>query len=180
VVQATLNACTPTNVAQMMQALDLIFQQHSLAFRHTFRALMLLLDLDLTGMPCGKKSEYATKGYQGEVGIRWGRQMGRVIAALYEEIVIDRLYPGNLHLTQAMRPLIEDLERTLTLDEEQRKHTIIRLDAGGGSLEEINWLLARGYQIHGKDISAARAESLAPFVQHWIEDPRQAGGLGSM
>jgi hypothetical protein len=30
VVQATLNACTSTNVAQMMLALDAIFQQHSL------------------------------------------------------------------------------------------------------------------------------------------------------
>ena len=70
VVQATLNACTSTNVAQMMEALDLIFQQQSLAFRHDFRALMLLLDIDLTGMPCGKKCEYAAKGYQGEVGIR--------------------------------------------------------------------------------------------------------------
>ena len=172
VVQATLNACTPTNVAQMMQALDLIFQQQSLAFRHDFRALMLLLDLDLTGMPCGKKCESATKGYQGEVGIRWGRQMGRVIAAPYEEIVIDRLYPGNLHLTQVIRPMIEDLERTLALDEEQRKRTIIRMDAGGGSLDEINWLLERGYQIHGKDISAARAESYAPFVKRWVADPQ--------
>jgi hypothetical protein len=54
----------------MMQALDAIFQRHSLAFRHDFHALMLLLDIDLTGMPCGKKCEYATKGYQGEAGIR--------------------------------------------------------------------------------------------------------------
>lgn len=30
VVQATLNACTSTNVAQMMEALDAIFQKHSL------------------------------------------------------------------------------------------------------------------------------------------------------
>jgi hypothetical protein len=37
VVQETLNAASSTNVAQMMQALDAIFQQHSLAFRHDFR-----------------------------------------------------------------------------------------------------------------------------------------------
>jgi hypothetical protein len=172
VVQATLNACTSTNVAEMMQALDAIFQRHSLAFRHDFHALMLLLDIDLTGMPCGKKCEYAIKGYQGEAGIRWGRQMGRVIAAPYEEVVIDRLYPGNLHLTQVIRPMIEDLERTLALDEEKRKRTIIRMDAGGGSLDEVNWLLERGYQIHGKDISAARAESFAPLVKRWVTDPQ--------
>jgi len=138
VVQATLNACTSANVAQMMQALDVIFQQHSLAFRHDFRAQVLLLDIDLTGMPCGKKCEYATKGYQGEAGIRWGRQMGRVVAAQYEEVVIDRLYPGNLQLTKTLRPLVEDTERALALDEDKRQRTIIRMDAGGGSLDEIN------------------------------------------
>jgi hypothetical protein len=36
VVQATLNACTPTNVGQMMLALDAIFQKHSLAYSHDF------------------------------------------------------------------------------------------------------------------------------------------------
>jgi len=70
VVQATLNACTSRNAAQLMQALDVIFRQHGLASHHDFRAAMLLLDIDLTGLPCGKKYEYAAKGYQGEVGIR--------------------------------------------------------------------------------------------------------------
>jgi Transposase DDE domain group 1 len=174
VVQATLNACTPTNVGQMMLALDAIFQKHSLAYRHDFRSTMLLLDIDLTGLPCGKKCEDATKGYQGEVGIRWGRQMGRVLAAQYEEIVLDRLYPGNMHLTQAIPPLIKDLETALALDAEKRKRTIIRMDAGGGSLDEVNRLLDLGYQIHCKDISAARAESYAQAVQRWIPDPQHS------
>jgi hypothetical protein len=172
VVQATLNACTSTNVAQMMLAMDVIMQQHSLAYRHDSSSAMLLIDIDLTGLPCGKKCEGAAKGYQAEAGIRWGRQMGRVIAAQYEEVVIDRLYPGNLHLSKVLRPLVEDLEKTLALDEEKRKRTIIRMDAGGGSLDEVNWLLERGYQIHGKDISPARAESFAQFVTHWIADPQ--------
>jgi len=172
VVQQTLDACTPTNVAQMMRALDLIFGQQSLACRHDFRARMLLLDIDLTGLPCGKTCEDAAKGYQAEAGIRWGRQLGRVVAAQYEEVVIDRLYPGNLHLTKALRPLVEDLEQTLDLSEEKRKYTVIRMDAGGGSIDDVNWLLERGYQIHGKDISAARAEGLAQAVTHWISDPK--------
>jgi hypothetical protein len=172
VVQATLNACTPTNVGQMMLALDDIFQKHSLSYRHNFRSSMLLLDVNLTGLPCGKKCEDATKGYHGEAGIRWGRQMGRVLAAQYEEIVLDRLYPGNLHLTQVLPPLLKDLETTLALDAEKRKHTIIRMDAGGGSLDEVNRLLELGYQIHCKDISAARAESYAQLVQRWIPDPQ--------
>ena len=98
--------------------------------------------------------------------------MGRVLAAQHEEVVIDRLYPGYLQLTKTLRPLVEDTEWTLALDEDKRKRTIIRMDAGGGSLDEINWLLGRGYHLHGKDISAARAESHAPFVRHWISDPK--------
>jgi hypothetical protein len=42
---------------------------------------------------------------------------------------------------------------TLALDEHLRKRTIIRMDAGGGSLDGVNWQIERGYQIHGKDIS---------------------------
>jgi hypothetical protein len=101
----------------MMLAMDVIMQRHSLAFRHDFRSAMLLIDIDLTGLPCGKKCEDAAKGYQAEAGIRWGRQMGRVIAAQYVEVVIDRLYPGNLHLSKVLRSLVEDLEKVLALDE---------------------------------------------------------------
>lgn len=98
--------------------------------------------------------------------------MGRVLAAQYEEIVIDRLYPGNLHLTKTLRPLVTDLEEALALTEAQRERTIIRMDAGGGSVDEINWLLERGYQIHGKDISSARAEIYAATVKQWFSDPQ--------
>jgi hypothetical protein len=35
VVQQTLNACTPRNVVEMQQALNLIFRRHSKAYRHT-------------------------------------------------------------------------------------------------------------------------------------------------
>jgi hypothetical protein len=171
VVQDTLDACTSTNVGEMMLALDDIFQKQSLAFRHDYARLMLMIDIDLSGLPCGKTCEDAAKGYQAEAGIRWGRQLGRVIAAQYEEVVDDRLYPGNMHLSKVIRPLVKDMERTLNLEEENRKKVIIRMDAGGGSLDEVNWLLERGYQIHGKDISAARAESFAQTVKHWIADP---------
>jgi len=37
VVQQTLNACTPRNVAEMQQAVDLIFRRHSRAYRHNYR-----------------------------------------------------------------------------------------------------------------------------------------------
>lgn len=44
VVKATLNACASTNLAQMLQAVDAITQQHGLAFRRDFRYVMLLMN----------------------------------------------------------------------------------------------------------------------------------------
>ena len=57
----------------------------------------------------------------------------------------------------------------------KRARTIVRIDAGGGSVGEINWLLARGYAVHAKDYSGQRAQKLARSVEHWVDDPRIAG-----
>jgi hypothetical protein len=91
VVQETLNACSATNVKQMEQATRQIFQTHSRASRHNYKQQWLVLDVDLTGLPCGSKSVKADAGYFSQDGIRHGRQLGRVIAAEYEEVVIDKL-----------------------------------------------------------------------------------------
>jgi hypothetical protein len=61
------------------------------------------------------------------------------------------------------------------LDERKRQRTILRVDSGGGSVEDINWVLARGYQIHCKDYSGTRAEHLAESVQAWLTDPDDPG-----
>jgi hypothetical protein len=59
VVQETLDACTSENVAQLQQALDEIYQQHSQAFRHNYQASFQLLDVDMSGLPCGPKAAFA-------------------------------------------------------------------------------------------------------------------------
>jgi hypothetical protein len=65
-------------------------------------------------------------------------------------------------------------EKTLGLeqDEGKRQPTILRIDSGGGRVEDINWVLARGYQLHGKDYSGKRAQHLAESVVEWFDDPR--------
>jgi hypothetical protein len=60
------------------------------------------------------------------------------------------------------RTLVEALERTLELDKGKRRRTVLRIDAGGGSMNGINWLLKRGYHVHCKDISSKRAAHYAP------------------
>ncbi len=158
----------------MQAALDEIFRQHSQSSRHNYKKRLQLLDIDMTGMPCGPKAERATKGYFNDQS-RHGRQMGRVVATEYDEVVVDRLYPGNVQLNTTLVQLVEAAEQTLGLDEAKRARTVIRMDAGGGSFNAVNWLLERGYQVHCKDYSTRRAANLAKYVREWVVDPCQPG-----
>jgi hypothetical protein len=175
VVQQTLDACTDENVSQMQQALDEIFRQHSRASRHEYEGSYQLLDVDMTGMPCGPKAALATKGYFANERNRRGRQLGRVLASRYDEVVVDRLFDGKTQLTKALVPLLIAAEQTLGLDEGKRSRTIVRVDAGGGSLDDVNWMLARGYLVHTKDYSGKSAEKLSKTVQEWFDDPSVSG-----
>lgn len=170
VVQRTLNVCTAENVKQMEQAMDTIYRQHSQGYRHDYRASLQVLDVDMSGMPCGPKAAFATKGYFAKQRNRRGRQLGRVLASDYDEVVVDRLFGGTIQLTRALRPLMQAAEATLKLDKAKRSRTLVRVDAGGGSLGDVNWLLARGYQVHCKDYSSTRTQHLAQSVQTWVDD----------
>jgi len=175
VVQDTLDACTAENGQQMEQALTTIYRRHSPAYRHDDRTAWQVLDVDMSGMPCGPKAAFATKGYFAKQRTRRGRQVGRVLASAYGAIVVDRVFPGTVQLAAAFQPLVRAAEATLELDEAKRARTIVRMDAGGGSLADVNWALERGYAVHCKDYSATRAETLAASVTEWIDDPRVPG-----
>ena len=175
VVQETLDACTAENVAQLEEALDTIYRQHSRGFRHDYAAAWQVLDVDMSGLPCGPKAALATKGYFAKQRNRRGRQLGRVVASRYDEIVVDRLFDGKTQLSAALQPLVLAAEQTLELDEARRQRTILRVDAGGGSLDDVNWALRRGYRVHGKDYSARRAQRLAASVACWLDDPQVPG-----
>jgi hypothetical protein len=172
VVQETLDACTAENVTQLEQAIDEIYQRQSQGFQHNYQADLQVLDVDMSGLPCGPKAAFATKGYFAKQRNRRGRQLGRVLASRYDEVVIDRLFAGNTQLTASLQPLVVAAETTLDLNESKRSRTIVRVDSGGGSLDDINWLLARGYLVHAKDYSGQRARQLAQTVTSWIDDPR--------
>jgi hypothetical protein len=174
VIQETLSACTETNVKEVERAVEVIYQAHSRGFDHDYTQAFQILDIDLTGQPCGRKAEFATKGYFAKQKNRRGRQVGRVLATRYQEVVADRLFPGNVQLHTALPELLSVAESVLKLDAFKRKRTLLRIDAGGGTLEDLNRALVMGYQIHAKDYSSARAERLAQSVIDWIEDPKDA------
>jgi hypothetical protein len=174
-IQATLDAATPQNLVQMYQAVKEVYQTHSQGYRHDYTQDWQILDGDMSGLPCGPKAALATKGYFAKQRNRRGRQLGRVVASRYQEIVSDQLFNGTTQLNRALPDLVRAAEEILELDEAKRKRTIWRLDSGAGSLAGLNWLLGRGYQILAKDCSSKRASQLCQSVAQWIDDPLNEG-----
>jgi hypothetical protein len=174
-ISDTLNACTPDTVVQMRSALKSILRTHSQSCRHDYQAHWLLWDVDVTGLVAGRQGEGVSKGYFPKQPNRRGRQLGRVIATCYDEVIFERLYDGKRQLDQRLPDLIGGAEDVLNLAENQRKKTIIRSDAGGGTDANLNWVLKREYQILIKVKNWRRAEKLAASVQTWYPDPKVAG-----
>lgn len=174
-IQATLNACTDANVQQMTAALTTIYRQHSQGYRHAYQRRLQLLDVDMSGLPCGPKAALSTKGYFANQRNRRGRQLGRVVASRYGEIVTEQVFAGTTGLTTALVPLVEAAEQVLELDLTKRQRTLLRIDSGGGSIDDVNWALSRGYQLHTKDYSRQRARKLGLSVTDWVDDPQIPG-----
>jgi hypothetical protein len=61
-VQDTLDACTQQNVEELRRVVTSLFREHSRAARHDYSAALQVLDLDMTGLPCGPKAELSRKG----------------------------------------------------------------------------------------------------------------------
>lgn len=173
VAQQTLDAATEANVAELQQVLTTLLQQHGQGTHHRFRWQWLILDVDLTGLPAGKRAEGSVKGYFSDPRQRRGHQQGRVLASQYSEIVVDALYPGNTLLVEKLPELIEQAEAVLHLKPSQRRRTIVRIDGGGGSIASVNRLLAGGYAVVTKDYSFRRTQALVKQVSQWVPDSTQ-------
>jgi hypothetical protein len=175
VISETLNQCDPEVVGQMQEAMSEIIQTHSQSRRHNYAAQCLLLDVDMSGMPAGRQGEGVSKGYFSGQKNRRGRQLGRVTATLYDEILVDRLYPGKRQLERSLPELVQAAAAVLALTEYQCSRTILRVDAGGGTDPNLNWMLEAGYQVMGKVKSWQRAHKLAQSVTLWYPDPKVPG-----
>lgn len=171
-VSRTLNACTAENVTQMRAALTVILRQHSQSYHHDYAKHWQVLDVDLTGLPAGRQGEGVTTGYFAKAKNRRGRQLGRVLASRYDEIIVDRLYEGKRVLHRSLQELLRLTEEVLELAENRRAATIVRVDAGGGEDEDIDWMLQRHYWILAKAKSWRRAQKLAASVVEWHLDPK--------
>lgn len=171
-ISETLNACDALAVSQMRQALQAIYRSHSQGYRHTYDLAYQVLDVDLTGLVAGRQAEQATKGYFSGQKNRRGRQLGRVLATQYDEIVFEKLYPGTVQLEQNLQELVMGAEAVLELSQEHRQRTIVRVDGGGGRDADVNWLLARGYFVLAKVKNWQRSRKLGMGTHEWYPDPK--------
>jgi len=171
-ISDTFDACSPTNVQQLRAALKKILRRHGQCYRHDYDHHWQLLDVDMTGLIAGRQGEGVTKGYFAHQRQRRGRQLGRVLATGYEEIVVECLYVGKRQLDQSFQDLIQATEEVLDLLENKRQNTILRMDGGGGDDANINWALSRGYHLLTKVRNWQRTYKLAQTVTDWQTDPK--------
>jgi hypothetical protein len=163
-VSATLNACQAENVAQMRQAMAAVYRRYGAGYGHDYGRGCQLLDIDMSGMPAGRQGEGSEKGYFAKQKNKRGRQLGRVYATLYDEIVSERLYCGKTQLNRCLPELVAEAEAVLNLNPGFRKRTILRIDGGGGNDADINHLLMCSYQLLVKVTHWKRVEKLAATV----------------
>jgi len=157
-ISSTVNACTQETVEQMRKAMapqsraarsrgwatfKQIIQSHGQVMRRV-RHDWLVLDVDMLGMVAGRQGEGVTKGYFSGGRNQRGRQLGRVLATDYDEIVapgpskghfrtatfVDRLYNGKRQLESSLPGLIAAAEDTLKPDPTQSpENKVCRMDS---------------------------------------------------
>ena len=179
-IQETLSACTAINVLEMQTVLKIIFQKTARAIAHAFSKGPLILDIDITGLPCGRHLEGATKGYfAGCKPGTTGRQLCRVCASQYDEVVYQQVCAGNIGSSQlaVFKQVIEATWDILKLTAQDKGRVLIRLDSGYGTTDIINYLWAEGYQFITKLFATSRARKLgrAVAVTAWQADPCHSG-----
>jgi hypothetical protein len=172
-IQRTLDALTEENVDQLREAVEAIGGRYSRLPSHPYGREMLLLEVDLTGLRASKKAERSTKGYFSGERNATGRQLVRVSAPLYGEVPFCKLHPGNTGSCGVLRGTVGEVERVLKSSPEKRARTLIRLDGGFGTDENVEWLCSRGYHFVAKGYGGARAGKLARSVPEggWKEGP---------
>jgi hypothetical protein len=172
-VQRTLDAFTEENVHQLREAVESIGRRYSRLPSHPYEREMLVVEVDLTGLRASKRAERSTKGYfSGERGAT-GRQLVRVSSPNYGEVIFSKLYPGNTNSCEILKESMNEVERVLESSSHKRQRTLIRLDGGFGTDENIEWLCSSGYHFVVKGYGGGRASKLAKSVAEdgWHEGP---------
>jgi hypothetical protein len=156
----TLDAFTLRSVKELREATQTLYRQYGRARRHDFHQ-RLWLDVDPTGLPSSAQAQGSEKGFFSGARNTYGRQLVRVSAPAYHETLLSVLYPGSQHGTATFKPSVRAVQGMLELSREQRRQTVLRVDAGLGTGANINWALTQDYQILAKGYNGKRADAFA-------------------
>ena len=162
-IQRTLDAFTQENVAQLRGALEAIGGRHSRLPSHPYEREMLLLEVDLTGLRASKRAQARPRATS------LGRRTPRVAAGEGERPALRGgpllQAPSRKHRScGVLKGTINELERVLKSAPQKRARTLVRLDGGFGTDENLGWLCLRGYEFVAKGYHGGRAKKLAKSV----------------
>jgi hypothetical protein len=179
VIQQSIDAATEVNVQQFEVAIKEIWEQHSrirLEMPSQLADHPVTIDLDLSPLPASKGAEESKKGYVANQKNQYGRQLARVLIPSTSEIVTQSLYPGNTVSCAVFKEMVYKMEDALHLNAQAKRQSIkLRLDAGFGTDDNLNFALWRGYHLLAKIYSTQRARKLAKSVKAWVTIPSEAG-----
>jgi hypothetical protein len=175
VVQKTLDACSSQTVTTLQHANEQLYHRYGQAPSHDCSQAYLLLDLDVTGLLAGPQAEASTKGYFANHRGCSGRQLCRVIATAYHEILCQALFSGDTLSKATLKPAICHAVALLAEAATCHSALLFRWDAGFGTDQNINWMLTQNYQIVGKMYSHTRVRKLARSVTDWRPTPSSPG-----
>jgi Transposase DDE domain group 1 len=179
-IQRTLDAFTQENVCELREAVEAIGGRYSGLPQHPYDQQMLVVEVDLTGLRASKRAELSTKGYFSGERNATGRQLVRASAPLYGEVIFSKLHAGNTTSCEVLKQTMNEVERLLKSFPNKRSRTLIRLDGGFGTDENVEWLCTSGYQFVVKGYGGGRAGKLVRSVAEdgWHEGPTAGQFLG--
>lgn len=95
-----------------------------------------------------------------------GRQLVRLHAVDYREVLLSVLYPGAQTSLASLPPAVRELRRLLPVSFRERHRILLRIDGGFGDDRNLHWLMPQGYQVLAKGYSGKRAAAYASRVLH--------------
>ena len=181
-LQDTLDAAIPANVEELRGVHEEMFLRYSPAVHRLVAGEQVWVDIDLSPLPAGAKAEGSERGYMGRERTKRGRKLLRIRTAPEQEVVYDRVLPGNVASgLETLKDAVKELERILGLTtKKQRGRIVVRLDSGFGGESSHRWLLGRGYHLVGKMKSSSRVRKLAATVSEWSPTSSEGREVGEV
>jgi len=120
VLSELLNKFDERSIAKLRNGVVNTNKKKSQALKDLRRGYRVMIDIDMTDLPCCKKCEGAKKGYTTARKGTPVRQLSLTYASKHQELLAIHLHPGNTHCTDPLKKEIEGFERQYGITKKQR------------------------------------------------------------